>query len=34
MVKSPNVNKIVPGPFDRGIADEVAKAVKMVANKK
>lgn len=27
MVKKPNVNKIIPGPFEKGIADIVASAV-------
>ena len=28
LVKNPTINKIVPNPFDKGVSDAVAKAVK------
>ncbi len=28
MVKKPTINKIIPGPFEKGIADIIAKAIK------
>lgn len=31
LVKNPTVNKIIPGPFDKGVAETVAKAVSSVA---
>lgn len=32
LVKNPTVNKIIPGPFDKGIVEAVSKAVKNTAN--
>lgn len=32
LVKNPTVDKIIPGPFDAGVADAVAKAVMLAAN--
>ncbi|HLC87563.1 MAG TPA: NADP-dependent malic enzyme [Patescibacteria group bacterium] len=32
LVKNPTVDKIIPGPFDKGIVEDVSKAVKSTAN--
>lgn len=34
MVKNPSADKIIPGPFEKGIADTIANAVKKIEKKK